>query len=241
MNFATEADIENQIMDILNAAKTYGGGVTVKHRTAGGIAAARVAAGKAVLRAIFSNPQGEYFGGFISLVEFDPADDNFITETSTVVGIPVIQPFPDAPRRQGIPADVDEIDSFINSPELYTGAVDGAPVPHDEPDADGKMSPIACRYNITNRRLTFTGYKAYVPLLPEITDTLARTSIPQGVSPAVVKLAIPLCVKEGDNLALISREYAADGKQDLVEIAGGAIRVRPVRTVSDIIAEQKQT
>lgn len=238
MEFAAAADIADQIADILNAAKTYGGAIVAMTRSSGAIAAARIAAGKAVLRAIFSYPQGEYYGGFVVMTAV--AHDAFI-DSSKTVGVPWIIPFDGGVAREGIPADADEIDAYRLYPELYSGAVDGVTIAHDAKDGLNRQSPVACRYNITGRRLKFTGFSATVPLMPEITDELASASIPQGVSPAVVKLAIPLLVKEGDNLAAIAREYGADGKQDLVEIAGGAIRVRPVRAVADIMAEQKQT
>lgn len=115
------------------------------------------------------------------------------------------------------------------------------PVPHNQADSDGYQSPISCRYNITARRFMMTGYSAQIPMVPDITDTLVDTRMPKGAAPANVKRAIPLLLKEGDNLVAIAREYGMDGKQDLIELAGGAMKVRNVRSVAEVVAEQKQT
>lgn len=100
VEYATTAEIEAQIADILNAAKTYGGALTTELRTPGGITAARRAAGKEVLRAIFSNPDGEYFGEYSTLVTIAHND---IIGSSVAVGIPLIVPFAGATARRVFP------------------------------------------------------------------------------------------------------------------------------------------
>lgn len=103
----------------------------------------------------------------------------------------------------------------------------------------GKQSPISCRFSIVSSYFKFTGLRAQIPMM--IIDTTMRdTKLPLRLGPAVVKLAIPKLVKPGDALAMLAREYGADGKQDLVEIAGGAMTVRPVKAVPDIVAALKQ-
>lgn len=103
----------------------------------------------------------------------------------------------------------------------------------------GKQSPISCRFSIVASYFKFTGLSAQIPMMT-IDATMRDTKIPLRLGPAVVKRAIPKLVKPGDALYLIASDFAQDGKQDLVEIAGGAMSVRPVKSVPDIIASLKQ-
>ncbi len=103
----------------------------------------------------------------------------------------------------------------------------------------GKQSPISCRFSIVSSYFKFTGLSAQIPMIV-IDETMRDTKIPLKVGPAVVKRAIPKLVKPGDALYLIASDYAQDGKQDLVEIAGGAMSVRPAKAVPDIVATLKQ-
>jgi len=238
MEVADPDILESRIKATLNAAKTFGGAITTRIRTASEISEARRAAATEVLRAIASYAAGPFYGEYVTYV---PVEHNALLPAHEGdPGIPKIVPFPEADARDGDPAAVDQIDSFRVSPELFTGQNDGIPVPHNEADSEGRMSPLACRFNITANRLKFTGHSCEVPLFPQIDEDMTDNKIPLSLGPAVHKRAIPLLLKEGDNLSAIAREFGADGKQDLVEIAGGAMRVRPVRTVADVMKEQKE-
>lgn len=103
----------------------------------------------------------------------------------------------------------------------------------------GVQSPLSCRFSIVSSYFKFTGFRARIPMIT-ITEEMRDTKIPLRLGPAVVKLAIPKLVKPGDALSLIAGAYAADGKQDLVEITGGAMQVRPVRAGPDIVPAIKQ-
>lgn len=328
MPYANVTELDKEIVDVLNAAASWGGAITALIRHADEIANARQQAALEVLRAISTNSNHGYYGDLSALVTV--AHDAFLPAHDGEIGTPRIVPFPGATARDGIPADPDEIDSYRLNPESYTGALTGIPVPHDEPvtDAEGGLiatttlatggagyavgdtgivltgddtatyqvltvdgggavltysitapgaayvvedgiattpggaqagagagftlnitavafaptsrpSSISCRFSIVAARFKFTGYSAQVPMVI-ITDTMRDTKIPLSVGPAVVKRAIPKLVKPGDALSLIAGEYARDGKQDLVEIAGGAIAVRGVRTIPEIVGAIKQ-
>lgn len=106
--------------------------------------------------------------------------------------------------------------------------------------ANSRPSPLSCRFSIFASYFKFTGLSAQIPMIV-ITTTMRDTKIPLPLGPAVVKRAIPKLVKPGDALYIIAGEYARDGKQDLVEIAGGAMKVAPVRAVADIVPAIKAT
>lgn len=103
----------------------------------------------------------------------------------------------------------------------------------------GRQSPLSCRFSIMSAYFKFTGLTAQIPMII-ITTAMRDGKVPLRLGPAVVKRAIPKLVKPGDALYLIAGEFARDGKQDLVEIAGGAMSVRPVKAVPDIVAALKQ-
>lgn len=201
--------------------------------------AARIAAGMEVLKAIASNPQQSYFASLTTLVTV--AHDAFLPGHDGEPGIPVIVPFDGAAAREGIPADPDEIDAYrsdIADTPLYTGALDGQPVAHDQASPSGRISPIACRYSLVNGRLKFTGFSAQVPLV-QLTRAMADTGIPENYEPTIVRLAIAKIVTTGSEYSNFARLCGIEGQQDLIEIAGGAMRVRPVGQPG-IVAAQKQ-
>lgn len=103
----------------------------------------------------------------------------------------------------------------------------------------GKHSPISCRFSIVASYFKFTGLSAQIPMMV-ISETMRDTKIPLRLGPTVVKRALPKLVKPGDAVYLIAGAYGQDGKQDLVEIAGGAMSVRPVKAVPDIVQALKQ-
>jgi hypothetical protein len=103
----------------------------------------------------------------------------------------------------------------------------------------GAQSPLSCRFSIVSSYFKFTGLSAQVPMMI-ITEAMRDTKIPLRLGPAVVKRAIPKLVKPGDALALIAGAYGAEGTQDLMEIAGGAMSVPAVKAVPDIVAAIKQ-
>ena len=236
MPYADTATLDYHIVDILNAAATWSGAVTAGIRSAEAIENARQQSSLRVIAAIASNPQAGYFGDLSEWVAIEhgaflPARDN------QAIGVPRIVPFEGAPARSGLPADPDEIDSWRNSPASYAGTLDGTVVAHDKKDAANKMFPYACRYSLVASEFKFTGLTAEIPVLV-ISDAM-YVKVPLALAPTVVSGAIPLLVKPGDALYLISREYATDAKQDLIEIAGGAMRVKPFRSVADIVSAQK--
>ncbi|HKS27826.1 MAG TPA: hypothetical protein VJS44_08405 [Pyrinomonadaceae bacterium] len=247
MEYADAETIEAQIADLLNAA-TGGFGTTVTKgiRKAdpddaenNPIRKARIASGFEVLRALAANSRGGLFGEYVELVTVE--HNEFLPAHEGEPGIPLIVPFEGASARAGYPADPDKIDSYREESDgvaIYTGAL-GSRTAHDQSDANGMPSPVSCRYFIFNSLLKFTGHSCRIPLFPEITEEMADTKIPASLAPTVVKLSIPRLVKEGDNLYVISERYRAWGQEDLIEIRGGAERVRPV-PVPEAVTAQKQ-
>jgi len=202
------------------------------------IYAARVDAGMAILRAIAENPQHGQFGAISTMVAVNHL--SFLPAHTGKPGIPQIVPFAGANARAGVPAKPDEIDSYRESPDLYTGAVDGVPVAHDAADSSGKMSPISAFYSIDSGQVRFTGKSFEVPLI-QLTREMANSGVPVEYEPTLVKL-IPIRVTSTKSeYYQLAVALAADGKQDLIEIAGGAMKSAPVRARADIVAEQKQS
>src|SRR6266403_685886 len=80
---------------------------------------ARVDAGMKILKAIASDPQSGHFGSLSTLVTL--TNNSFLPAHDGKPGIPQIIPFAGANARAGVPAKPDEIDSFRESPELFTG------------------------------------------------------------------------------------------------------------------------
>jgi hypothetical protein len=198
--------------------------------------AARIDAGMMILRAIASNPQHGEFGALATMVGVSHL--SFLPSHSGKPGIPQIVPFAGGNARAGTPAKPDEIDSYRESPELYSGSVDGVVVAHDAKDVDNKMSPMSCKYSIVDEQLRFTGVSAEVPLI-QLTRSMADNSVPIQYEPTLVKLIPFAVVTPKSEYFKLATALAADGKQDLLEISTGAMSVRAVRAVADIIAEQK--
>jgi hypothetical protein len=242
--FAVVTDIDAQIADVLNAAAEWAGAITLGSTSADAIALARKQSWLEIIRAIGGNPEGPYWATLATYVDHeipDGEDGVRLADHEGEVGIPKIVPFEGATPRSGRPADPDEIDAYrleTADKPCFTGEITGVGVPHDQADEDGTMSSISCRYSIVTNYLKFTGKTCKVPMIV-ITEAMLTEKILLALSPTVTKRAIPKLVKPGSNIALIAGAYGADGKQDLVEINGGAISVRPVRSVADIIASQK--
>lgn len=234
--------VESHISDILNATSAgWGGVVTSRRRSTAAIQNARKQSTYDVIRAIASNPRHGRFGAFATLVPVNHND--FLPAHDGEPGIPWIVPFPGADAREGIPADPDEIDSYredLSDSPIYSGALDGVAVAHNE-QSHGRPSPVACRYSIVNKRLKFTGESAEVPLIV-ITEAMLTSDALEGYEGAIVRLSPSRLVKEGDNLYLYASGYTADGKQDLIEIAGGAMSVKPpavLRSLPNVALAQK--
>lgn len=243
--YADPSELDEQIADVINAAATWGGTIKDGKRSAEAIALAREQSWIEVIRAVAGNlksPHWATLAQYVAHVIPDGEDGVFLEDHVGEIGIPKIIPFAGALPRTAVPSDADEIDGYrletADKPR-FTGEGDGVGVPHDEADDEGEMSSISCRYSIENNYLKFTGVTCSVPMVIITADILVNKII-LALSPAVTKRAIPKLVKPGDNLALIAGEYGKDGKQDLVEIAGGAISARPVKSVADIITAQKQ-
>lgn len=231
MPFADPTRVANHIKDILNATTAgWGGAINDARRSDGAISQARIDSGMEILRAIAGNPQHGDFGSIATLIAVN--HNQFLPAHDGEPGIPQIVPFAGADPREGIPADPDEIDSYrgdLTASPIYSGALDGQSVAHDAA-AVGRISPTSCRYSMVNGYFKFTGLSAQVPLI-QLTRAMADTGVPENYEPTIVKLSIPKLVKEGDNLAQYASQYAADGKQDLIEITGGAMRVRPLPNI----------
>ncbi len=103
----------------------------------------------------------------------------------------------------------------------------------------GAQSPLSCRFSIVSSYFKFTGHSAQIPMMI-ITEEMRDTKIPLRLGPAVVRRGISFLVKPGDALYLIARDYVQEGKQDLVEVAGGAMSVAAVKAVPDVVAAIKQ-
>lgn len=245
MAYAVAADIDKQIIDTINAARTWGDAIVDAKRSASAITAARRDATKEVFRAVALNPQSGHYGALLTLVdvELDPVTNDWaLPDYAGEPGVPLIIPFAGATPRAGFPADPDEIDSYRSDTSafaLYSGALgDDARVPHDQPTQEGQPSPLSLKYSFAYGRFKFTGLSAQVPLI-QLTEEILDTKLPIDISPAVVKLAPSKLVKPGDNLYLISRDYYAMGREDLAEIANGVMKVRPVPS-PNVVAAQKQ-
>ena len=229
-------EIENHIIDILNAAPTWGGAINSKRRSAEAVTQARIEATMEVLRAIASNPDNSYYSSLTKLVDVENGD--FLPAHEGEPGIPLIIPYPGAEPRSGIPADPDEIDSYMyditTGPyrALYSGAVDAQAVAYNEQTKGGRISPTSCRYSIINGQIKFTGDSIQIPLV-QIDPSTGDVSdmVPALFEPLIVKLAIPKLVKEGDNLSVYAAAYEKAGYIDLASIRAGTNKVSPLATV----------
>jgi hypothetical protein len=196
------------------------------------VQAARIESGMEVLRAIASNAKGGYFQSLAAPVGVP--HDSFLPAHDGEPGIPRIVPFEGADAREGLWADPDDIDSWRNdSPTapIYTGAGDGLAVAHDQPDSDGRPSPVTPRYSLVGGRLKFTGLSAEVPLV-QLTRAMADEEVPEAFEPTVIKLTVGRLVKPGDAMFAFAAQMRAEGLQDLVDIKGGAVQVAPVPDVA---------
>lgn len=243
--YADTAVLDHEIADVLNAAATWAGAISDSSRSGDEIANARKQAALELFGAIASNPEGPYWAPLRTLVAHEyAAGENSVplAQHDGEIGIPKIRPFYAADWRDAREARPDQIDAWrLETADLprFTGSVDGIGLPHNAPDARGLQSPLACFFSIVAGDFKFTGFEAVIPMFI-ITAAMRDEKIPLRLGPAVVKRAIPKLVKPGSPVALIAGEFAADGKQDLVEVAGGAMTVRPVRAVSDIVQTLKQ-
>lgn len=251
MLYATAQQIEDYIVYVLNATTDgYGTAITdAKRKPNPGdadnnpITHARRFNSARVLKAIASNPKHGNFGDLMTLV--DAEHNSFLTYDGEV-GIPRIVPFEGATAREGEEATPDQIDSWRLDAEYaaeegafsaYTGALDGVAIPHNLADANGRPSPISCRYSIIAAYFKFTGFSAQIPMI-RIDDDMIDNKIPFDLAPTVIKLSIPMSVKEGDNLYQIAPMYGALGEGELIRIAGGEMKAQPV-PMPNIVTAQK--
>lgn len=200
--------------------------------------AARIASGMEILRAISRNTAHGSYGAVTALVTV--ANNAYLPAHDGEPGIPVVVPYDGAAAREAIPADPDEIDAWRNDSTTrpsFTGGLDGVAIPHDQVDADGKMSPLACRYSLVNKRLKFTGLTCQVPLV-QLTRAMADTGVPENYEPTVVRLSLIRLVKPGNEFYQRALGYAAGGRDDLLEIQNGSMNVKPVMIPSVAIAQK---
>lgn len=234
MAYADTAKVEAHIADLLNAQGGVWNGSIIDARRGNvidSIRQARIESGMEILRAIARNPQHGYYGPLSVLTTV--AHNAFLPVHDGEPGVPLIVPYSGAAAREGRPRSPDQIDSYRNdlsASPIYSGALDGAQVAHNQADADGRPSPVSCLYSLVNGRFKFTGHTAQIPLV-QLTRAMADTAVPETYEPTLVKLSIPRLTKEGDNLAEISERFRAWGQEDLLQIEGGAMKIRPVPNV----------
>lgn len=235
MSSADPTRVFNHIVDVLNAAATWGGAVASGLRDANEIHAARIQSGTEILRAIASNPQNGFHGSLGALVAVN--HNQFLPAHDGEPGIPQIVPFPTADAVAGEPASPSEIDSWRTAAgaALYTASGDGVTVLHDAADGSGRMSPVSARYAIDKGIFKFTGLSAQLPLI-QLTRSMADSGVPDSYEPTIVKLSIPKLMKPGDAVWQIAMGYGNLGLQDISEIKNGAM---VVNAVPDIEAAQK--
>lgn len=234
--FATNNEIEqaeNMIQYILNSNSAWGGSTDDDRRSAEAITKSRKWASLEVIKAIATNPQHGYWGQLAEYLDVDHND--FLPDHVGTHGIPQITPFANAQPIIGKEADPDEVDSYRNDTHgLYT-RIAGETVLHDQADSNGMASPVAGFYSIVNNQIKFTGYECAVPVI-QIDEELVDTLTPNAFLPTVVKLAVFMNLKEGDNLAPIAGQMHEAGQRDLAAIAAGSMSVSPV---SDVMQAQK--
>jgi len=232
MAYADPTRMYNHILDILNAAAegAWGGDVSDGRRSQDAIENARIQSGMEVLRAISMNPENGHYGALVQDIAVE--HNTQIPDHDGETGIPKIVPFDGSAAREGIPADPDEIDSYRNDTlGLYSAALDGTSVLHDQPDQNNLPSPVSLKYSIVAGRFKFTGLSAVIPMI-QLTREMADAQIPENYEPTVVKLSIAKTVKEGDNLYQYAQAYAQAGQQDLMQIMSGALQVSPVPEIA---------
>lgn len=99
---------------------------------------------------------------------------------------------------------------------VITSAVVGVSysiAPHVSPITDA-----VCTYSIE----TITATEA---------EVMADTKIPYDLASLNVKLALPLCVKEGDNAFKLAQWLGSEGERDLMLIKAGAVKTAPIDLV----------
>lgn len=197
--------------------------------------AARIDSGMAIIKAIAENPENGEYGPLATLVTIN--HNQFIPGHSGKPGLPIIVPFVGASGRDGVWAEPDEIDSYRANPASYTGAV-GATVAHDQAGPNNTPSPLACRYSVVQGRFKFTGYSAQLPLVM-LTREMADTAVPEVYEPTLVKLSLIKLVKPKNELFAYARALDQLGREDLMEIKGGKVTVKPVPMPSAITGQKE--
>lgn len=217
-----------------------------KRYSDGAIESARRMAAHKIFSAIGSNPSHPYWGQLKTDVPV--ANGGVIPPYYGEIGVPQIS-VNGGTYRNGYPADGDEIDSWRNDESgtfsNFYGTEDDQAY-NETTDPDDVMSPMALKYNTGGGVLVYTGSNAKIPMIAvpgNLSDAedMADNKIPFNLAALNVKLALPLLVKEGDNLFRTAAFLGQQGENELLQVAGGAVKVQPIDVAKAIQLSQRAT
>jgi hypothetical protein len=222
---ASEATVKERVTDILNIQSPGSWSSTVAStnldRNSLAVAEAVREAAMMIAKAIVANPSHVHRNVFVSGTPTSLTHGSELPDMSGESDIIEIQPYTDAEWITGVPKSPQQIDSFrANSNNFYSSLL------HNAED-----SPLGGFYAIDNGRIKFTGENAriYIPVIDR--DTVGDV-IPDEYEDTWVSCAVPLCLKEGDNLQGIAGMYAQMGSAGLQAITTMSVIPMMVRNTS---------
>lgn len=235
-NAAELTEIEDAIVDILNAAATFGGAIIDKRRSGGAITSARRKATMEIIEAIAASPahgcwQQLATNHAVSSGEYLPA---FLGTP----GIPQIKAFDGAEFGDGIEERPEMID-YYRSPMADNLQQTLNDAPMSKHDLPYQFMPArgSGRFSIRNNRIKITGFDCYVPLIllpdSEALNAYCDDHLPAFSAPACIGLAFQYLIKEGDNILPVAQGLINFGKSELNKIRGGAMAVEALPKISD--------
>lgn len=213
----TQSTVEKSVIQILNAGEQNASGSPVysaviqdDRRVAGHVTDAATQAGERILLAICETEGNGHRPNFMAL-SGSIAHGAVLPEHIGPIGTVQIQPYAGAEFIAGLPADVDDIESWrANVSSLYDTVAHNA-----------SGSSLAGRYAVLGNELFYTGHDAKI-YLANFTRADVATKVPDAYEATWVRLTVGLLAKEGDTPGLIQM-YAQAGENDLAAIRSGAM------------------
>jgi len=255
-HFANWQDITSIINHICNvsAPETFSHLVDTsdsrdKRYSIDGINDARRKAASRVFDAIGSNPAHPYWGLLSSSVAYNHGD--VIAPYYGEIGDVLVVPVTGQTARIAMPADPDEIESYrLDSLGTFTSFY-GTAQAHNAVNEAGVLPPTALKYSTSSGRFTCTGASGVIRMIPipqedtsptaglNAEEYMADTKMPITLAHLNAKLALPMLIKEGDNLFRTATYLGQLGEAELAAVKGGAIKVAPIDVEEAIRMSQK--
>lgn len=252
--FALADTINSHIIDVINAAPggTFSPSIDItdrgdQRRSQETIDSARVLASREVIEAVASNPAHSYWPLLSELVTHQ--NDSIIQPHYGEIGIPRIkESTASSVFKEGIPKDRDEVEGVVYSHDTEPADFYGFPKAgvSYETALGTRPRPNKLWYSTSGGRILFSGSACKIPMIgksEDVADELLFVSanVPVNLIPTVVKRAVGMLVKEGDNLFQLAAWLNQGAMSDLIEIKGGVLQVRPLNLSQIVERSQRIT